>query len=97
MRAPPETEVRALAVSAVDGSFTLETELLASVNSIVATDFKVHLPGLIWRTLIAQITKESATAALANQDAFSLLNVHLEPTDISPALDRLAKRMSKIL
>ncbi len=34
-------------------------------------------------------------AALANRDDFSLINVHLEPDDISPALKRLAERMSK--
>jgi indolepyruvate decarboxylase len=38
---------------------------------------------------------QSMQAALANQDAFSILNVHLEPMDISPALKRLAERMSK--
>ncbi len=40
---------------------------------------------------------QALNAALANQDTFSLLNIHLEPTDISPALDRLAKRMSKTI
>ena len=40
---------------------------------------------------------QALNAALANHDAFSLLNVHLEPTDISPALDRLAKRMSEFI
>lgn len=39
--------------------------------------------------------RQSLKAALANQDAFSLLNVHLRPDDISPALARLARRMSK--
>jgi indolepyruvate decarboxylase len=34
-------------------------------------------------------------AALANRDRFSLLNIHLEKTDISPALERLAKWLSK--
>jgi TPP-dependent 2-oxoacid decarboxylase len=34
-------------------------------------------------------------AAFANQDAFSLLNVHLDKLDISPALRRLASRLSK--
>lgn len=32
--------------------------------------------------------------ALANTGSFSLLNVHLEPLDRSPALDRLAQRLS---
>jgi indolepyruvate decarboxylase len=34
-------------------------------------------------------------AALAHRDAFSLLNIHLDPHDISPALKRLAKRLSQ--
>jgi len=33
--------------------------------------------------------------SVANEDAFTLLNVHLEPDDISPALERLANKMSK--
>jgi indolepyruvate decarboxylase len=36
-------------------------------------------------------------AALANTSSFSLLNVHLDPYDRSPALDRLANRLSKIV
>jgi indolepyruvate decarboxylase len=39
---------------------------------------------------------ESAmTAALANRDSFSLLNVHLSQTDTSPALQRLAERLAQ--
>lgn len=38
---------------------------------------------------------QALNASLSNQEAFSLLNVHLEMTDISPALKRLAQRMSK--
>ena len=40
---------------------------------------------------------QALKAALNNQDNFSLLNIHLEPNDISPALARLAKRLSKRL
>ena len=36
-------------------------------------------------------------AALANTASFSLINVHLDPYDRSPALDRLAQRLSKIV
>src|SRR5262249_46862093 len=36
-------------------------------------------------------------AALANLTSFSLLNVHLDPYDRSPALERLANRLSKIV
>lgn len=38
---------------------------------------------------------QSLNAALANTDAFSLLNVHLDPLDVSPALKRLGERLSK--
>ena len=38
---------------------------------------------------------QSLNAAIANMDAFSILNVHLDPHDISPALDRLAKRLAQ--
>ena len=40
---------------------------------------------------------QALKAALNNEDTFSLLNIHLEPNDISPALSRLAKRLSKKL
>jgi indolepyruvate decarboxylase len=36
-------------------------------------------------------------AALANTASFSLLNVHLDPYDRSPALERLANRLSKLV
>jgi indolepyruvate decarboxylase len=35
--------------------------------------------------------------ALANEESFSLLNVHLDPMDRSPALDRLTHRLAKIV
>jgi len=50
--------------------------------------FEVHTVGDL---------RQSLQAALAHRDAFSILNVHLEPTDISPALARLASRMSKVI
>ena len=40
---------------------------------------------------------QALNAALANQDAFSILNVHLEPDDISEALKRLAEGLAKRL
>jgi len=48
--------------------------------------FEVHTVGELHQAM---------KAALAHEDAFSILNVHLQPDDISPALDRLAKKMSK--
>lgn len=50
--------------------------------------FEVHTEGELDQAL---------NAAIANQDAFSLLNVHLEPNDISQALKRLAEGLSKRL
>ncbi len=41
--------------------------------------------------------KQAMQAALAHLDCFSILNVHLQSTDVSPALRRLAERMSKTL
>ncbi|WP_397569535.1 alpha-keto acid decarboxylase family protein [Schlesneria sp. T3-172] len=40
---------------------------------------------------------QSLNAAMANKDAFSILNVHLDPDDISKALQRLAEGLSKRL
>lgn len=40
---------------------------------------------------------EALSRALANTGSFSLLNVHLDPWDRSPALERLAQRLSKIV
>jgi indolepyruvate decarboxylase len=39
--------------------------------------------------------QQAMKAALAHQDAYSILNVHLKSDDVSPALKRLAERMSK--
>jgi len=40
---------------------------------------------------------QSMQAAIGHTDSFSILNVHLEPHDVSHALSRLADRMSKQL
>jgi len=39
--------------------------------------------------------QQAMQTALACEDSFSLLNVHLASDDISPALERLAEKMSK--
>ncbi|MEZ5941046.1 MAG: thiamine pyrophosphate-binding protein [Planctomycetaceae bacterium] len=39
--------------------------------------------------------QQAMKAALAHEDAYSILNVHLDAADISPALQRLAQKMSK--
>ena len=38
---------------------------------------------------------DALDAAVAQRDAFSLLNVHLDPYDVCPALERLGKRMAE--
>lgn len=48
--------------------------------------FEVHTEGDLDQAL---------NAAMANKDAFSLLNIHLQPLDVSPALKRLGARLSK--
>jgi len=50
--------------------------------------FEVHTEGDLDKAL---------NAALANSDRFSLINVHLDPKDISPALARLAESLAKRL
>jgi len=48
--------------------------------------FEVHTEGAL---------EEALQRALATENTFSVLNVHLRQDDISPALDRLAKNLSK--
>lgn len=48
--------------------------------------FEVHTEGEL---------EDALKSALANQDSFSLLNIHLGKMDVSPALVRLAERLSK--
>ena len=48
-------------------------------------DFKVHPEGDLEKVF---------KAAFANQDSFSLVNVHLDKLDVSPALKRLAARLA---
>ncbi len=47
--------------------------------------FEVHTEGDL---------EKAFKAAFANQDSFSLLNVHLDKLDVSPALQRLAERLA---
>jgi len=66
-------------------------------------DWKYHrLPDLLgdgWGFEVRTVRdlRQSWDAALAREDSFSILNVHLRPDDISPALRRLAERMAKTL
>lgn len=66
-------------------------------------DWKYHrMPDLLgdgWGFEVRTVRdlRQSLEAALAKQDSFSILNVHLRKDDISPALSRLAARMSKTI
>jgi indolepyruvate decarboxylase len=53
--------------------------------------------GLGLEVRIARELDEGLRLALDNRESFSLLNVHLDPYDRSPALDRLASRLSKFV
>ena len=50
-----------------------------------------------WRSGPSASSIAALEAALGNTAGFSLLNVHLDPYDRSPALERLASRLSKIV
>ena len=50
--------------------------------------FEVHTEGEL---------EQAFKAAFANQDSFSILNVHLDKLDVSPALKRLAERLASRL
>ncbi|MFV0442418.1 MAG: alpha-keto acid decarboxylase family protein [Planctomycetaceae bacterium] len=66
-------------------------------------DWKYHrMPDLLgggWGFEVHTVRdlRQSWEAALAKQDSFSILNVHLQKDDISPALQRLAERMAKTI
>jgi indolepyruvate decarboxylase len=53
--------------------------------------------GLGWEVRTEGELDQALAAAVANTKSFSLLNVHLDRYDRSPALERLASRLSKIV
>lgn len=80
--------------------YTTERFLLdGSFNDI--HDWKYHkVPEVLGAGLGLEVHTEdeldaALRTALANTAGFSLLNVHLDPYDRSPALERLAQRLSK--
>ncbi|MFO0954610.1 MAG: thiamine pyrophosphate-binding protein [Isosphaeraceae bacterium] len=80
--------------------YTTERFLLdGSFNDIL--DWKFHkIPEVLGSGLGIEVRTEEELEdalgrALANTRSFSLLNVHLDPWDRSPALERLAQRLSK--
>ena len=80
--------------------YTTERFLLEGpFNDILNWDYH-RLPDLLgagWGFEVHTVGElhQCVQAGLAKTDGFSLLNVHLKPDDISPALRRLAERMSK--
>jgi indolepyruvate decarboxylase len=82
--------------------YTTERFLLdGAFNDVL--DWKYHkLPELLGSGLGLEVRTETElddalNRALANTSSFSLLNVHLDPWDRSPALERLAHRLSKMV
>lgn len=80
--------------------YTTERFLLeGSFNDI--QDWAYHkIPEVLGTGLGLEVRTEgqlgaALDAALSNTTSFSLLNVHLDPLDRSPALDRLARRLSE--
>jgi indolepyruvate decarboxylase len=82
--------------------YTTERFLLeGSFNDIALWSFH-KIPEVLGAGLGIEVKNEqelddALNAALANTSSFSLINVHLDPLDRSPALDRLASRMSKMV
>ena len=82
--------------------YTTERFLLdGEFNDIL--DWKFHkIPevlggGVGFEVRIEEELDRALIAALAHTESFSILNVHLDPWDKSPALERLAERMSKMV
>jgi len=77
--APHPTQIRSLLVEPLGGSGAIETEHVASVDSIVATDFQAQLPGIVIRTIIATVAKEVVThqvdKASSNDLGFVVANI----------------------
>jgi indolepyruvate decarboxylase len=80
--------------------YTTERFLLeGSFNDV--HEWKFHkIPEVLGTGLGLEVRTEgeldvALEAALANTESFSLINVHLDPLDRSPALERLAMRLSK--
>lgn len=65
---PSPSASSTLRIEAPSTGLKLTTEHLASIESIVATDFKSRLPGIVLRALISLIAKEVGTAQI-NRDS----------------------------
>ena len=82
--------------------YTTERFLLdGEFNDIL--DWKFHkIPDVLGGGVGFEVRTEeeldqALIAAVEHTESFSILNVHLDPWDKSPALERLAERMSKVL
>ena len=75
----------------LDGSFNdLQDWAYHKIPDVVGAGLGIEV-----RT-VGQLDAALATA-LKNVESFSLINVHIDPYDRSPALERLAQRLSKIV
>jgi indolepyruvate decarboxylase len=68
-------------------------------NDIASWNFHC-LPALLGGGLGLEVRScgeldQALETAIANEKSFSLINAHLRPDDISPALSRLAERLSQ--
>lgn len=69
---PHPTTVASLTVTEPDTGVVHTTEELASVDSIVATDFAARLPGIVLRTLLSVAAKEGISHAARKNDESGL-------------------------
>jgi indolepyruvate decarboxylase len=82
-----------------NGGYLTERFLLeGQFNDIPNWEYH-KLPGVLGSGLGFEVRTEgdldaAMAAAIANKDSFSLLNVHLQPGDCSPALKRLGESMA---
>jgi indolepyruvate decarboxylase len=85
-----------------NGGYGTERFILESkFNDVLNWNYH-KLPELLgagrgWEVFTETDLDAAFAAAVANTDSFSLLNVHLERTDTSPALRRLAERLANRL
>lgn len=77
---PVDCAIRTLRVEAPVAGTSLETAHLADLDSIVATDFKSRLPGIVLRTVVSLVAKEVVTHQVDRGDsagdfAFAVANL----------------------
>ncbi len=61
------TPIDTLRVRDGEGTVVAETELLADVEAIVASDFRARYPGIVFRAFLSVVAKEVGTAQMRNE------------------------------